>query len=593
MIGGLRGVAGLEERGLVSVVEADGHRVIIPSHPMYGEILAMNLAESHRLSSYRNLVATAIALDSFGDVLQIASWQARCGEILSAEIALAGAGEALVRHNPALAETLVRPLGSDDVRAVLILGQALSYQQRFTEAEELIGSRSHEGSPLEGEIVSIRAQNLAFGLGRTTEARELLQSASMRIHDSATRARLNNERAMVSAISGDFVDARTASNAVLSDEESDDLAKLAAYVTLTVALAMTADCDGMEAVAGEAVRLALAHQTILPFATDQIQIMQLSAHTTAGRIAEAMAMAEMVIERGDRGNVLTPTWLSAWGLAMDLAGKQRTAAARARSAIDLYQHADPFGLETQTRGLLSLVLAQTGDKTSSQPIRDIVIPTQAPRLTVWVDRGKAWSAVLAGDLDHGAKIAVDGGRHAAGKEHFAWAALCFHDAVRMGRPAMAIDDLTAIDDSRGARLISLMKGHGTALLAEDPAGVAAAATGFGSLGAPLLAAEAWAQAAVMLEGTEPTEAARACALSIANEQLCEKPDTPALRARPLLVSGREVQVAVEAAGGLTSAEIAGRLFISRRTVDNHLRSVYRKVGITGRDELAALLAAVD
>jgi DNA-binding CsgD family transcriptional regulator len=97
----------------------------------------------------------------------------------------------------------------------------------------------------------------------------------------------------------------------------------------------------------------------------------------------------------------------------------------------------------------------------------------------------------------------------------------------------------------------------------------------------------------MLEGTEPTEAARACALSIANEQLCEKPDTPALRARPLLVSGREVQVAVEAAGGLTSAEIAGRLFISRRTVDNHLRSVYRKVGITGRDELAALLAAVD
>ncbi|TMR20266.1 helix-turn-helix transcriptional regulator [Nonomuraea turkmeniaca] len=37
--------------------------------------------------------------------------------------------------------------------------------------------------------------------------------------------------------------------------------------------------------------------------------------------------------------------------------------------------------------------------------------------------------------------------------------------------------------------------------------------------------------------------------------------------------------------GLTSREIADRLYLSIRTVDNHLRSAYIKLGATGRTEL--------
>jgi hypothetical protein len=37
-------------------------------------------------------------------------------------------------------------------------------------------------------------------------------------------------------------------------------------------------------------------------------------------------------------------------------------------------------------------------------------------------------------------------------------------------------------------------------------------------------------------------------------------------------------------------QIAERLGISTRTADNHLRSVYAKLGISGRVELAACLA---
>jgi len=52
----------------------------------------------------------------------------------------------------------------------------------------------------------------------------------------------------------------------------------------------------------------------------------------------------------------------------------------------------------------------------------------------------------------------------------------------------------------------------------------------------------------------------------------------------------ETEVVALAADGLTNPEVGRRLFISRRTVQSHLSSAFRKLEITSRVELAALVA---
>ena len=58
------------------------------------------------------------------------------------------------------------------------------------------------------------------------------------------------------------------------------------------------------------------------------------------------------------------------------------------------------------------------------------------------------------------------------------------------------------------------------------------------------------------------------------------------RLAALGVTGREAEVLALVARGLTNAEVAKELFISSCTVDWHLSSIYRKLGLHSRTEAA-------
>jgi len=68
-----------------------------------------------------------------------------------------------------------------------------------------------------------------------------------------------------------------------------------------------------------------------------------------------------------------------------------------------------------------------------------------------------------------------------------------------------------------------------------------------------------------------------------------RPRRDAIRGRDSLTPS-ELRVAELAAAGRTNRQIAQALFVTQRTVENHLTSTYAKLGITARPELAAALS---
>jgi DNA-binding CsgD family transcriptional regulator len=99
------------------------------------------------------------------------------------------------------------------------------------------------------------------------------------------------------------------------------------------------------------------------------------------------------------------------------------------------------------------------------------------------------------------------------------------------------------------------------------------------------AAEAYRAAGAARQATAWTRTATQAA------RACEGVRTPGVvdAGGPEPLSRREREVALLAAGGATSREIAERLFLSSRTVENHLSRVYEKLGINGREELVEAL----
>jgi predicted ATPase/DNA-binding CsgD family transcriptional regulator len=104
--------------------------------------------------------------------------------------------------------------------------------------------------------------------------------------------------------------------------------------------------------------------------------------------------------------------------------------------------------------------------------------------------------------------------------------------------------------------------------AEYDRGVAAARTGLGEEAFE----EAWAEGRAMT----PEQAVE---YVLSKEDLRRSRSTTSY---PAGLSAREAEVLKLVAKGLTNARIAQELFISPRTVDRHLNSIYRKVGISSR-----------
>ena len=173
----------------------------------------------------------------------------------------------------------------------------------------------------------------------------------------------------------------------------------------------------------------------------------------------------------------------------------------------------------------------------------------------------------------------------------------FVDGRELRFRVIGVDRLTdlARDAEGDAFLVQAFAAHAKALCASDAKGLGAVAALFESLGADLLAAEAWTEAsAVSRSKGHGDEALTATARAETSLDRCEGARTPALVPQTILaptLTPRQRDVAALVAGGLSNREVADTLYVSLRTVENHLYQVYAKLAVSDRKGLARRLNA--
>ena len=168
-----------------------------------------------------------------------------------------------------------------------------------------------------------------------------------------------------------------------------------------------------------------------------------------------------------------------------------------------------------------------------------------------------------------------------------------HDIARLGDPASVVDRLEELATECEGPLVAAYAAHARAAAAGHAGGLADAADSFEAIGCMLIAAEAANEAAQAHQSAgngRSAAALRSRALALAER--CEGARTPALASRVMVapLTRRERDIAELAAAGESSKVIADRLYLSVRTVNNHLQNVYSKLGVSSRRQLVDALA---
>ena len=167
-----------------------------------------------------------------------------------------------------------------------------------------------------------------------------------------------------------------------------------------------------------------------------------------------------------------------------------------------------------------------------------------------------------------------------------------YELVRADRAEEVANRLAELAAESQGPLFGALAHHATARAAGDGVELATAAEELADLGLFLYASEAAGHAADAMRRQGSQRSATRMMTRAGELRLrCDDGITaePIIDSGPTTLTRREREIGLLAAQGLASKEIGERLFISRRTAENHLAKVYDKLGVRTRAELSRVL----
>jgi DNA-binding CsgD family transcriptional regulator len=555
-------VGTLERKGLITS-RMDGRRVQVwLAHPVYGDVVRVGISALRERAISRSL---AEAIETVGgprrdDTLLLASLRLAGGGG-SAGLLTAGASAARARHDHPLAERLAR-------------------------------AAIEEGGGFEARYVAAEAAHFQ---GRPGQAEQELAALAADAASDAERDELLARRFFVVAVNSGPRAAVQAGSAMLRRSGSEPLT--AAHVMLSYSLVRLGRLDDASQLLSPPPGSGAVPAADQPWDQWALFITRVAALVCAGRLREAEDLLTAAY-----GRVVTqPTaearaYVTGWSAFLHLEqGRVQSAFRRASESYALFQE---LGRPVAARlpyvdAAQALALAgQAGKAAEALASHDALgLPTM---LTYETDlrQARAWTAAAQGNLPAARdqlEAAADLGEQIG---DLIGATSALHGLARLGHARDVATRLAELATQVDGDLVTARATYASGVAAGDSEALGKVSGDFEDMGAMLYAAEASAEAAVLLRRAgQPRDSAAAEQKAARLLARCEGAITPPVQiitARVRLTPG-ELDAAVQAAAGRSNKQIAGDMQLSVRTVESHLQRAYEKLGVSGRHELADAL----
>jgi DNA-binding CsgD family transcriptional regulator len=585
----------LERAALVTIGVAEGQ--VRLAHPLHGKVVR---AAVPRFRARAILLAEADRLEAAGPTgaaaLRIAVWRLDAGGRPDPAVLVRGAHLARYAHDFRVVRRLIEAVPGEhlDAAGALLLGEALYELGGFDAAERVLG----RGQQLPGSehvalrLAVTRAKNAQWGLCQPESALAINAAARAVVTSPPLAEQLVADEASVLTFSGHPDRALAALERI---EGTNRRTRVVRAIAAAPALALTGQtAEALKvAEAGYADHVALGDELAIAHPAMHL-VNQVFALAEAGRLADAgqLAQAGAEIVAPNRVPIAQIFFAASLGRVATLQGRLATARryyAEAAGLAEANRFAGPRRLALSGLALACAMLGDADAAAQALAERDTgpAFGFRGPEQQL----ADAWTALAARRPAEAAEWFRDAAAQAASTGHRTAEAWLLHDLMRTGGgdTSARLRELASMCDSP---LISARARHASAARARNALELAGAASDFEALGAMLLAAEAAAAAAeAFSQAGEQRAAAGARRRSSALAAACEGAATPGLIhiARPVPLSGREREIVMLAATGMASKDIAQRLFLSVRTVNNHLHHAYTKLGVTSRADLSQAL----
>ena len=597
-------IANLERRGLIQLVTDGSHTLAQLNSPMLGEA-ATRHAGMVRFRQLNGKLARAIqnqqraggrllTLPGPQGRIRLAQFMMRSDLQPDLDMVIKAGVDALAMSDVGLGEELARFAVDRDggLPAALVLAEAVSWQGRGEEADTVLVDAEPDGGDewLIARWGCLRAANLYWGCGDVDAATQVLDDVKKRVASELCLRLINALELSMDYFHGD-VETTIEIGPGLCESDALPIATVWAVFPTCSALAAAGRFSEVRRLADVGVRAAeLCGLGPHRFNIGMTEVMAATAagdYTAAERIYKryaAMAAGLLAAE------AMVDAML---GLVQIARGELASACAVFTNATAVFAQGFPSPWLMVVAALHAEAEGARGNSAAAAAALRRAEKNYGPHVAVFLpelELARAWERAAAGDTSAAQTHATQAAKIARAAKMHAVEMRARHAAVRFGdrSQATALEKLARILNTALAEAVA---DHARALAKHDGALLDAAAGQFADLGALAFAADAWAQAASAHSrrgdrGKKFESSTRAHALACH----CEL-HTPAVEsaACPLPFSGRERQIVMLVAAGLSNRQIADQLVISVRTVEGHLYRLFAKLGINTREQLICLM----